>query len=206
VDDYGPDHWEKLYQERRTPWDAGTVPAAVRDYATRCVELGRVLVPGCGSGYEAGYFAAAGGQVLAIDFSPAAVARARQVTRGSGAVVRLADFFELSAGPFDLVYERAFLCALPPHLRRDWPATMARVVRSGGRLAGLFFIDPAAADGPPFGISPTSLARLLEEDFLLVEDLPATGSLPVFGGRERWQVWQRRSCPLRQSRSLPVYT
>ena len=192
MDDYGPEHWETLYQESRTPWDAGMVPAAVRDYVTRCAELGRVLVPGCGSGYEAGYFATAGSQVAAIDFSPAAVARARHVTRGSGAVVRLADFFELSVEPFDFVYERAFLCALPPRLRRDWAATMARLIRGGGQLAGFFFIDPDATVGPPFGVSSAGLAELLEQHFLLVDDLPSSGSLPVLGDRERWHVWQRR--------------
>ncbi|UCC14351.1 MAG: methyltransferase domain-containing protein [Gammaproteobacteria bacterium] len=192
MDYYGPDHWETLYQEARTPWDAGTVPDALRQYVSRRGKPGRVLVPGCGSGYEAAFFATAGSKVLAIDFSPSAVARARRITRGSGAVIQLADFFELDSAPFDCVYERAFLCALPPRLHRNWANTMARLVRSGGQLAGLFFIDPAATDGPPFGMSSTGLAKLLEDDFALVEDLPSGGSLPVFENRERWQVWERK--------------
>ena len=192
VDDYGPDHWEALYLEGRMPWDAGGAPDELRGWLAGNGHGGRALIPGCGSGYEAVQLAAAGYDVLAIDFSKAAVARASRITHGSGARVALADFFSLPETGFDLIYERAFMCALPPGLRRDWADRCARLLAPGGRLAGLFFVDATARDGPPFGIDQETLDDLLVPAFELVSDRESQGSLAVFVGRERWQVWQRR--------------
>jgi hypothetical protein len=40
--------------------------------------------------------------------------------------------------------------------------------------------------------TPARLDELLEASFERLEDAPATASLPIFGGNERWQVWRRR--------------
>jgi hypothetical protein len=108
-------------------------------------------------------------------------------------LVKKADFFRLKESPFDLVYERAFLCALPRSLWLDWGRRVAELVRPGGELAGFFYIDDNER-GPPFGISRERLKELLDEAFELTEDqaLPAGQSLPVFKGKEIWQVWKRR--------------
>ena len=38
-------------------WDAVKVPAALRDYEPAIARGPRILIPGCGSGYEAAYLA-----------------------------------------------------------------------------------------------------------------------------------------------------
>ena len=43
-----------------------------------------------------------------------------------------------------------------------------------------------------FGIEPEQLDALLSPHFERIEDAPVDDSIPVFAGRERWQVWQRR--------------
>jgi len=187
----GPEHWEALYLEGRMPWDAGGVPAELETFVDAGPIGRQVLVPGCGSAYEAARLAGAGSQVLAVDFSAAAVARARAVTAGSGAVILQADFFELDGRRYDLIYERAFMCSLMPDRRLDWARQCARLLQPGGRLAGLFFTDAEASDGPPFGITDADLQTLLSRWFLRLEDRASTGSLPVFVDRERWQVWAR---------------
>jgi hypothetical protein len=45
--------------------------------------------------------------------------------------------------------------------------------------------------GPPFGTNPAQLESLLAPAFVLERDVPASDSLPVFAGRERWQTWRR---------------
>lgn len=152
----------------------------------------RVLVPGCGSGYEVRAFAERGDDVLAIDFSEAALEAARTHLGTAPARLEKRDFFALDEAPFDLVYERTFLCALPPRLRAPWGERVARLVRPGGRLAGFFFFDDHPK-GPPFGISPEALQGLLEGAFrrLVDEAVPAEQSVPVLAGKERWQVWER---------------
>ena len=100
-----------------------------------------MLIPGCGSAWEALWLAAAGTPVQAIDFSPAAVAAARaQLGAQHAEVVEQADFFAWQP-PFtpDWIYERAFLCALPKARRADYAQRMAELLPQGALLAGFYF-------------------------------------------------------------------
>jgi SAM-dependent methyltransferase len=153
----------------------------------------RVLVPGCGSGYEVKLFAERGDDVVGIDFSDAALDAARRTLGALAARVRKADFFALDEAPFDLVYERTVLCALPRARWPDWGRRIPALVRPGGRLAGFFFFDDNER-GPPFGISQHELDGLLRAAFEREEDeaIAPEHSVPVLAGKERWQVWKRR--------------
>ena len=192
--------WEKRFRENFTPWDAGRVPEVLVQFLKTEPRAQRVLIPGCGSGYEVRAFAEAGFETLAIDFAPTAVERARQNLGPLAHLVRLADFFEFDPGaPFDLVYERAFLCALP---RRLWPGYAPRVaelLRPTGRLAGFFYFDEGER-GPPFGLKQGELQSLLRERFDLAADSAVGDSIPIFAGKERWQVWSQREISPRPAR------
>jgi SAM-dependent methyltransferase len=190
LDPAGPDFWDARFREGITPWDAGGVPAALQAFLVREPAGRRVLVPGCGSGYEVQAFAAAGHDVVAIDFSPAAIEAARRVLGALGRVLVQGDFFAHPLGEFDLVYERAFLCALPRTHWPRWAARAAEILRPGGRLVGFFFWRDDE-HGPPFGLKQGDLERLLAPAFDRLEDAAVADSIPVFAGRERWQIWQR---------------
>ena len=186
------DFWESRYCDHVTPWDAGKVPTALQEYLPKIRKGARVLIPGCGSAYEAGYLAENGFDVLAIDFSPAAVDLAKRNLPRFGNVVRIADFFDFASGkPYDVVYERAFLCALPPQMWPQYAPRTAQLLRSNGELAGFFFFKQTEK-GPPFGTTAEELHALLDPHFELVEDKAVTDSIPVFQGSERWQVWRKR--------------
>jgi len=185
--------WDLRYAARFVPWDAGRVPADFQAFvAAQPVPL-RVLVPGCGSGWEVRFLAERGWPVVGLDFSAGALAAARPVLGPFADRVREGDVFQpIAEEPFQLVYERAFLCALPRRLWPDWAERMAALVVPGGMLAGYFFID-AAERGPPFPLhSDDELRDLLEPAFERLEDRPVGDSLPVFAGKERWQLWRRR--------------
>jgi SAM-dependent methyltransferase len=188
-----PEFWDERYRGGTTPWDAGAVPPRLARWLAAQQAGQRVLVPGCGSGYEVRLLAERGDEVLGIDISDAAIERARHLLGKLASRVRKADFFQLDEAPFDLVYERTFLCALPRRLWPQWGARIPALVRAGGLLAGFFFFDDNER-GPPFGISAERLHALLEPNFALSEDeaVPAAESVPVLSGKERWQVWTRR--------------
>ena len=186
-----PGFWTERFEQNFMPWDKGGVPAALREFAERSPRKYVTLIPGCGLGYELAYLSEAGWDVTAIDFSPAAVAAAR-ITVGPWATrVLEADFFSFAPHlPLELIYERAFLCALP---RRMWPAVAARwaeLLAPGALLAGFFYFDDGLK-GPPFGIAPAELDALLIPHFERVEDVAVDDSIAVFAGKERWQVWRR---------------
>lgn len=190
-DPTSPDFWSERFEQNFTPWDQGKVPLALQQYIERSATPRVALIPGCGTAYEVAYLSQAGWDVTAIDFSAAAVATARTRLGPWAARVQQADFFSyLPATPPQLIYERAFLCALPRH---RWPAIAARwaeLLAAGGLLAGFFYFDEAPK-GPPFGITPNQLEALLMPAFERIEDTAVTDSIAVFSGKERWQVWRK---------------
>ena len=188
-----PDFWDTRFRGGVTPWDAGGVPPLLASWVQQRKSPLKILVPGCGTGYEVRLFAARGHDVLAIDFSDAAVEAAARELGELSVHLKKADFFAFDGGPFDVVYERAFLCALPRRLWPDWARRVAELVRPGGELAGFFYLDDNQR-GPPFGVAPHALRALLEADFELSEEraIPAADSIPVFKGKEVWQVWRRK--------------
>lgn len=187
-----PEFWDTRYRGGVTPWDAAGVPPRLIE----CLEHRkpeRVLIPGCGAGYEVRAFAERGHQVLAIEFSDEAIEAARRTLGAFSDLVVKADFFSFEAAPFELIYERAFLCALPRRLWRQWALRVAQLLRPGGALAGFFYLDDNER-GPPFGISQERLAELLSPWFDLEESqtIPESQSIAVFKGKEVWQAWMRQ--------------
>lgn len=183
--------WDERFRQGFTPWDQAGVPASFSAFVARSAPR-PVLIPGCGSAYEALALAEAGWTVRAIDFSADAVAVARKQLGTQAGLVEQADFFNYRP-PFapGWIYERAFLCALPPSRRADYASRMAELLAPGGLLAGLFFFGDSPK-GPPFGISRAELDALLGPSFEPVEDEAVTDSISVFSGRERWMTWRRR--------------
>jgi SAM-dependent methyltransferase len=137
-DPNSPAFWDERFEQGFTPWDRGGVPEALRAFVAQRKPM-RTLIPGCGTGYELAFLSEAGWDATAIDFSPAAVQAAKAaVGRWSGKVEQ-ADFFAWQAAqPLELIYERAFLCAMP---RSMWPQVVARwteLLPPGALLAGFF--------------------------------------------------------------------
>ena len=186
-----PDFWDLRYEARFAPWDAGKVPAGLRTFVRSCAPQ-RVLVPGCGSAWDVRFLAESGWDVLGIDFSAQAIETARPTLGPWAERIRRADFFApIPEAPFDVVYERAFLCALPRRLWPQWARRLVEIVKPQGVLAGFFYFD-AGERGPPFPLrDPAELATLLEPAFARLEDAPVDDSIPIFQGKERWQVWRR---------------
>jgi hypothetical protein len=191
-----PEFWDLRYHAHFAPWDAGKVPARLREFVAAfgppSHPAPKVVVPGCGSAWDVRFLADSGWDVLGIDFSAEALAAARAVLGPHANRARLADFFApLDEAPFAVVYERAFLCALPRRLWGDWGRRVAQLTERGGLLAGYFFFDQGER-GPPFPLhSQDELASILQPWFECVEDASVADSIPVFAGHERWQVWRR---------------
>ena len=186
-----PDFWNERFGKSYTPWDRKGVPEDLRRFAAER-NPATVVIPGCGVGYEVAFLAEAGWDVTAVDFSPAAVAAARgNLGRFADRVVE-ADFFKFEpATQPQVIYERAFLCALPPSMNEAIAARWMALLPPGGLLAGFFFFGETG-NGPPFMISPERHEALLTPGFERIEDRPVADSVDVFIGHERWQVWRRR--------------
>ena len=185
-----PDFWTVRYTAGKTPWDFGGVPSALKSFLERSSVRGRILIPGCGSGYEVQVFDAAGYDVSAIDFSPAAVDRAKRIVGVLAERVILGDFFTHDFGrQFDLIYERTFLCSMAPSRWPEYVNRMADLLVTGGRLIGVFLYGQKSLSGPPFPLTDAEAEQLFKNRFQLVRSEAVTDSLPIFRDMEKWQEW-----------------
>ena len=187
--------WEDRWHNEETPWDlGGATPALVAWAKENDVAGKRVLVPGCGRGYDAHFLAKKGAIVTAVDLSEKAIAAARATHPGSRVDWRQGDVTALEErDTYDLVWEYTCLCALDRALLDAFIACMHRVLVPGGAYFGLTFHtvhDPE--HGPPFQIKPEALRALLGAHFE-IEALEAdtTRSVKPRLGAEMWFVARR---------------
>lgn len=187
--------WDSRYHERQTPWDlGGPTPVFVRLIREGTIPKGRLLVPGAGRGYDAIAFARAGFEVTTLDLSPLASDELRGAAEAAGVDldVRVGDFFE-ATGTYDAALEYTFYCAISPSLRTAYRDRMARLIRPGGLLFGLFFpLRGPDREGPPFQVSVAEIKRSFGECFDLVrEELPEESIKPR-KGNEVLMIWRRK--------------
>ncbi|HHX8464739.1 TPA: methyltransferase domain-containing protein [Vibrio diabolicus] len=186
--------WDNLFTQGTMPWDAKTTPQELKAYLEKALNSGQsVFIPGCGAAYELSSFIQYGHDVIAMDYSQEAVKMAQSTLGKHKDKVVLGDVFNAdSMHAFDVIYERAFLAALP---RDQWPAYFAMVDKllpSGGFLIGYFVIDDDYHSRfPPFCLRSGELAQHFEPTFTLIESSPVTNSVDVFKGKEYWMVWQK---------------
>jgi len=131
--------WQERFESQRTPWDRGAVNPALAPLLARGVlPLGaRVLVPGCGAGYEVVQLAAQGFRPVAVDYAPAAVGltRARLAQAGLDAEVIEADLLDWApSAPVDAIWDQTCLCALHPDLWVAYAQRLASWLAPGGSL------------------------------------------------------------------------
>jgi len=165
--------WDKRFIEGNTPWDRGAANPQLGIWLlVGALKPCRILVPGCGSGYEVAVLAQQGFDVTALDYSPEAIARTRQrlAEEGLNATVVEADALAWQPEkPFDAIYEQTCLCALYPDQWRAYADQLHRWLVPSGQLFALFvqFPRPGAADGaiegPPYHCDINAMRALFPE-------------------------------------------
>lgn len=118
--------------------------------------------------------------------------KAREGLGALGDRVILGNFFkhDFGADRYGLVYERGFLCSLPPAggtMWRAWPAWF--LPAAGSWASSSTGMNP---EPPPYPLTPETAAALFDGRFRLVLDEPVTEpTVPVYQGMEHWQEWER---------------
>ena len=187
--------WDDLFVSGRMPWDCSKTPEELKHYLNRSLSAPQsVFIPGCGAAYEVSHFVDCGHDVIAMDYSAEAVNLAKSQLGQYQDKVMLGDVFgaELSQ-LFDVIYERAFLAALPREMWDEYFAMIERLLPSNGLLVGYFVIsDDYRSRFPPFCLRSGEIEQKLEANFHLIESAPVTDSVDVFKGKEQWMVWQKK--------------
>ena len=189
-------YWQARYLDRNTGWDLGGVSPPVAAYVDQLERKDlKILVPGAGRGYEAEYVFRQGFTDLTVlDIAPYPLEKLRERLPAEAAGMRLVegDFLEFRDGPFDLVLEHTFFCALPAELRPRYAKKMAALLRPGGKLAGLLFDFPLNDTGPPFGGSREEYLKLFEPLFRIHTLERARNSIRPRAGRELFFIFEKK--------------
>jgi methyl halide transferase len=165
--------WEQRFAAGETPWDRGAPsPQLAAWLGSGALRPCRILVPGCGSGYEVAELAMAGFEVTGLDYADEAIARAHrrlQDTRANATLVQADVLAWQPDRPFDAVYEQTCLCALYPDQWREYADQLHRWLAPGGRLYALFLqllrpgAEGGAIQGPPYHCDINAMRALFPE-------------------------------------------
>jgi methyl halide transferase len=186
--------WESCYLQGETPWDHGQAsPPLLAEVALR-PPAGRLLVIGCGPGHDVAALHALGFDAVGLDIAPSAVARARSNYPGIASRFQVGDLFDLDPclrGAFDVVVEHTCLSGMPPDLRPRYAAGVRAALKPGGRILGVWYINPdldPGHEGPPFPLPLPDLDALFAARFEILADYIPDNSFPGRAGRERVRV------------------
>ena len=129
--------WDTVYVAGTPPpWDVGRPQPTFVRLADRGALRGHLLDAGCGTGENALLAAAHSADVVGVDVSPTAIARARAkaAERGLSARFEVADALHLSqlGLTFDTVIDSGLFHVFDDENRASYVASLASVLRSGG--------------------------------------------------------------------------
>lgn len=145
-------YWEQRYENGETGWDTGKVSPPLKAYIDQITNKDlRILVPGCGSAYEAEYLYDNGfHNVTVIDVVRSIldefIDRCSEFPPGN---VILGDFFT-HEGQYDLILEQTFFSSIPTELRAVYAEQANNLLVKNGKIAGVLF-DFESDVGPPYG-------------------------------------------------------
>lgn len=187
--------WNQRYEQDDTPWDKGSPHPVLLDMLTHGALNGRILVPGCGTGHDVRELARRGLDVTGLDVAALAIDRARAQAPAGNESYQVGDLFHFPGAwsqKFDGVFEHTCFCAIDPARRADYVAAVAELLKPGGRLLAVFFVNPDNdGQGPPFGCTPQELDGLFGKKFRLLEEHWEIPTFPEREGRELLRLYER---------------
>ncbi len=188
--------WEEAYQRRETPWEKGQPHPGLVDFLAENGPLeGETFVPGCGSGHDVRALSTPNNHVLGVDLAPFAVKKAKLHPAIAKEEYLVADLFDLPAkfdGQFDWVFEHTCFCAIDPSQREAYVKKIVRLLKPGGRLLAIFFINPDHdEDGPPYRVSAAELEEFFGRWFALEREWVPKRTYPGREERELMRVLRR---------------
>lgn len=164
------DEWLARWERGQTGWHEENGNTALRKFWPRLTAGSRVLVPLCGKTTDLLWLAEQGLEVTGVELSEIAARAFFAATdigfeieasngllwfRGLRQSVSIVcgDYFQFSDQPFDALYDRAALVALPPGLRPAYVEHTKTLLKAEARqLLITLEYDQLKVNGPPFSV------------------------------------------------------
>ncbi len=166
--------WQKRFEKKETGWDRGvTSPQLLAWLESGELQPCRIAVPGCGSGWEVAELARRGFEVVAIDYTLAAIERTQTLlfAQGLNAEVLQEDVLSYQPDvPFDAIYEQTCLCAIHPDHWFQYAKQLQSWLNPEGHLWVMFMqmLRPPATEqglivGPPYHCDINAMRTLFTD-------------------------------------------
>ena len=164
------DFWHSRWQTGQHGWHEAGGNEALREFWPTLDAGSRVLVPLCGKSVDLLWLAKQGAEVIGVEVSEIA-ARSFFEEAGlqyemdeagglnwfrnleAGIAIACGNYFEFSDRPFDALYDRASLVALPPKKRPEYIRRTKNLLKPGAaQLLLTLEYDDTDIEGPPFSV------------------------------------------------------
>ena len=185
-------YWDTQWKTNTIGWDLGmAAPPLVTFLDSLENKSARILIPGCGSAYEAEYMISKGfTDITLIDISETASGKLKEKFSNYPQVNVVCDDFFALEDVFDVIIEQTFFCALPPGLRQRYVWKMHHLLSKNGILAGLLF-NRSFEVSPPFGGSREEYEQLFFGGFDIVNLARATNSVTPRANTELFFIFKK---------------
>lgn len=171
-------YWDNQWKANTTGWDLGMpAPPLVSFIDSVENKNAKILIPGCGSAYEAEYLISKGfTDITLIDISETASCKLKEKFSNNPQINVVCDDFFHHQVKYDIIIEQTFFCALPPSMRQRYVWKMHKLLNENGILAGLLF-NRTFDVSPPFGGSKEEYEKLFFGAFDFVNIETASNSV-----------------------------
>ena len=169
--------WLERWEKGHTGWHEANGSAALRKFWPGQAGGSRVLVPLCGKSPDLVWLSQQGCDVTGVEISEIATraffdeADIRfEVSRAGGLrwfrsvehslTIVCGDYFSFTDEPFDALYDRAALVALPPEKRTRYVMHTKKLLKSNAKqLLITLEYDQKKVSGPPFSVLPDEVKK-----------------------------------------------
>ena len=197
--------WDAAYAASvPPPWDLDRPQRAFVQLAARGLLTGQVLDAGCGTGEQTLLAASSGADALGVDVSPLAVerARAKAAARGISARFEVSDALSLEnlGLDFDTIMDSGLFHVFDDESRVRYVASLASVLRPGGRLYLMCFSDSQPGAFGPRRVSQDELRAAFAGGWTIIAIQP--GAFEINPGTfdtataQAWLATVSRDAPL----------
>lgn len=193
-----PGFWDEKYVNGQTGWDLKTPTPIFTGLLDESMFIKpcKMLISGCGKGYDAVAAALRGFDVTGVDFSAAAISFAAVLAEDANVKINfiVEDIFNLSEEiySFDAVYDYATFCAINPERREEYANKLARLIKPGGKFIAILFPIDGREGGPPFDIDPVEFYTTFSRHFKLEYSSRFINSIKPRSGKEMLQIYIRK--------------
>jgi SAM-dependent methyltransferase len=201
-----PSFWDEIYRNNQVTWDMKTPTPVFENLLDdqKFIRPGKILIAGCGKGYDAVLAAKKGYDVYAVDFSVEAIKLARELAEKENVKINLIheDIFKLDSvcgNYFDYVYDYVTYCSVLPTRRKEYARTIAGLLKKGGIFIALLFPVEKREGGPPFAVDVQEFYDLFSEYLQLKFSSKIINTIKPRRGREILQLYLKKELKKRDA-------